>query len=73
MANQRFATVAPSTIATMPLPSPTTTPHSRVSCQASRINTVSPAPEASRTSAADTVRRSPKRSITATAKGPTSP
>ena len=33
MLNQRVATVALSTSAVMPVPKPTTTPHSRISCQ----------------------------------------
>src|SRR5258708_7077561 len=42
--NQRFATMAASTVAIEPVPTPTTTPHSRSSCHGWCMKTVSPDP-----------------------------
>ena len=71
--NQRLATVAPSTEAIEPAPSPTSTPQSRYSCQGACITVVSAEPEAIRRSAPIITARTPKRSIRAAANGPTSP
>ena len=54
--NQRVATVAPSTSAVMPVPMPTTTPHSSTSCQTCVI-----ASEATRPSRDDQLRRRARR------------
>ena len=67
--NQRPTTVATSAIAIDPVPSPTMTPHSRTSCHDAVMNTVSPLPAATMSSAIDTTRRTPKRSISAAANG----
>ncbi len=56
-----------------PVPSPTTTPHSNTSCHAWRIAGDSATAAAVTASASVIVRRTPKRSITAAANGPTSP
>ena len=52
---------------------PTTTPHSRISCQDCRIAGVRATPAAVAASATAIVRLTPKRSISAAAKGPISP
>jgi hypothetical protein len=57
--NQRAATVAASTVARKPVAPPTRNPHSTMSCQDSRMNTVEATPTASRASALKTERRSP--------------
>ena len=72
-ANQRATTVAPSTRAVAPLPVPTTTPHSKISCQDRVISGVRATPYAMQPSAMSIVRRSPNRSITAAANGPMRP
>src|SRR6202011_2316396 len=56
-----------------PQPVPTTTPQSRTSCQDWRIIGVSATPAAVSANANAIVRRTPKRSIAAAAKGPTKP
>ena len=71
--NQRFATVAASTEAMHPVPSPTTTPHSRYSCHGAFITVVRRAPVATVIRAPTVTTRSPKRSIRAAANGPVSP
>ena len=71
--NQRPVTVATSASAIDPVPSPTSTPHSRTSCQDAVMNTVSPLPAATTSSATVTTRRMPKRSISAAANGAVSP
>ncbi len=72
-ANQRFATVAASTLAIEPVPSPTTTPHSTTSCQDAVMRTVSPEPVDTSTRASSTTRRTPNRCMAAAANGPVSP
>ncbi len=67
--NQRPTTVATSAIAIDPVPSPTMTPHSMTSCHDAVMNTVSPLPAATMSSAIVTTRRTPKRSINAAANG----
>ena len=47
--NQRPVTVATSDSAIEPVPSPTSTPHSRISCQLAVMKTVSPLPSATTT------------------------
>ena len=71
--NQRPVTVATSESAIDPVPSPTSTPHSRISCQLVVMKTVSPLPSATTSSAHMTTRRMPKRSISAAANGAVSP
>jgi hypothetical protein len=68
-----LATVAANTIAMQPAPVPTTTPHSRISCQAACIRVVARAPAATRVSAVITTFRRPKRPIRAAANGPIRP
>ncbi len=53
--NQRFTTVAPSTIAVVPVPRPTRTPHASTSCQLVRICEVSATPAQISASEASTV------------------
>jgi hypothetical protein len=67
--NHRFATIAASTVAIDPVPTPTTTPHSRSSCHGSCMKTVSPDPADTVSSAPTTTRRTPKRSIKPPANG----
>ena len=71
--NQRLTTVAPSTIAVVPVPSPTRIPHVKSSCQLARICEVRATPAQIKASEASTVRRMPKRSMSAAANGPTRP
>ena len=71
--NQRPATTGTSTMEITPPPSPATSPHSTVSCQVAVISGVAAAPATIRAREASTVRRTPQRSITATAKGPIRP
>ena len=66
-------TVATRASAIEPVPSPTSTPQQRTSCQLAVMNTVSPLPAATTSSAAVTTRRIPKRSISAAANGAVSP
>ena len=73
LVNQRVATVAASTFAAVPVPVPTTTPHSNISCQDSRMNVVSATPVPISVIDASISRRMPKRSIIAAANGPISP
>ena len=56
-----------------PVPRPTSSPQSRISCQLEVMKTVSPLPSATTTSALITTRRMPKRSISAAANGAVSP
>ena len=56
-----------------PVPSPTSTPQQRISCQLAVMNTVSPLPAETTSSAAVTTLRMPKRSISAAANGDVSP
>ena len=71
--NQRLATMAPKTSASEPVPMPTAKPHSSHSCHALVIASVSPDPTATSARAAATTRRTPKRSISAAAKGAVRP
>ncbi len=71
--NQRPVTVATSDSAIEPVPSPTSTPHSRISCQLVVMKTVSPLPSATTSRAHRTTRRMPNRSISAAANGAVSP
>ena len=71
--NHRFATIAPSTSAIAPAPTPTNTPQSSQSCHGAVMTVVSPLPMATRTSARQTTRRRPNRSISAAANGAVSP
>lgn len=72
-ANQRPVTVAAKASAIEPLPSPTSTPQSRTSCQLAVMKTVRPAPTAITARAAATTRRMPNRSIRAAANGAVRP
>ena len=56
-----------------PQPMPTTTPHSRTSCHGSAIAGLKATPAAVTAKARVIVRRTPKRSISAAANGPTMP
>ena len=71
--NHRLATTAPNTRASEPVPMPTAKPQSSHSCQGLVITSVSPEPSETRASAAGTTRRTPKRSISAAAKGAVRP
>src|SRR5215831_20411694 len=71
--NQRPAIYAARNPPTNPVDSPTTTPHSRTSCQGWLIAGVSATLAAVTASASVIVPRAPKRSITAAAKGPIAP
>ena len=71
--NHRLAMIAPKTRAREPVPTPTANPHSSQSCQGLVITRVRPEPSATRSSAAATTRRTPKRSIRAAANGAVSP
>ncbi len=71
--NQRFTTVAPSASAVMPVPTPTTKPQSRISCQGARMKAVSATPMATRSSAPIMVRRAPRYSTSAAENGPIRP
>ena len=71
--NHRLVMVATRAIDMEPVPTPTRTPQSSTSCQASPMNTVRPLPAATRTNALATTRRTPKRSISAAANGENSP
>ena len=71
--NQRFATIAPKTSASDPVPMPTAKPHSSHSCQAEVITSVSPEPTATSASDAAATRRTPNRSISAAANGAVRP
>jgi hypothetical protein len=56
-----------------PVPRPTSTPQSRISCQLVVMKTVSPLPSAVSSSAQTTTRRMPKRSMSAAANGAVRP
>jgi hypothetical protein len=71
--NQRPVTVATNAIDIEPVPTPTSTPQHSSSCQLAVMNTVSPLPAATRTSAPATTRRMPSRSISAAANGEINP
>jgi hypothetical protein len=71
--NQRLVTVATKASAMQPVPSPTSTPQHSTSCQGAVMNTVSPLPTATSSSAAATTRRMPNRSISAAANGAVRP
>ena len=61
MTNQRLATVAPSTMAVIPVPSPTTTPQSSRSCQNAVMAVARSRPVEIITTAVVMTRRRPKR------------
>ena len=67
--NQRLVIVATKAIDIEPVPSPTSRPQQRISCQGSVMKTVSPLPTATMSSAKVTTGRTPKRSIRAAANG----
>ena len=71
--NQRVATVAPSTRAVIPVPRPTTIPHSRMSCHTSVIASEPTSPAMMNSRAALTTRLMPKRFMNAAANGPIRP
>ena len=71
--NQRLATMAPSTRAIEPVPTPTAIPHRNQSCHADVITSVSPLPSATRRRAPTMTRRRPNLSIRAAANGAVSP
>ena len=67
--NQRVATVAPSTMAVIPVPKPTTNPQSAMRCQACVIVSEATRPAMMIDSAETTTLRRPKRAIMAAANG----
>ncbi len=67
--NQRAATVAPSTSATIPVPRPIRTPHSATSCRICVMASEARTPEVTMAIAATTTARTPKRLMRAAAKG----
>lgn len=71
--NQRPVMVATNASAIDPVPSPTSTPQQSRSCQLALMKTVSPLPAATSSSATETTRRMPNRSIRAAANGAVSP
>ena len=71
--NQRLTTIAPSTMATAPEPTPAITPQVATYCQGSVISEESPVETAISTRAAVTVRRRPNDCIRAAANGPVRP
>jgi hypothetical protein len=71
--NQRFAIVAANTIAIEPVPSPISTPHVMSSWNDSVMNTVSPLPSATISSANVVTVRMPNLSMRAAANGAVSP
>ena len=71
--NQRFTTVAPSTIATQPEPTPENTPQLSSSCQDSVIHPLTAIDAAINASAPINVRRMPIACISAAANGPIMP
>ncbi len=71
--NQRFTTVAPSTMATPPLATPDITPQVAISCQGWVMKALSSIETDIRARATVRVRRTPNPCIRAAAKGPTMP
>ena len=71
--NQRVATVAPSTSAVIPVPTPMTTPQSRTICQTSVMKKDATIPPAIIASAVAVTCRTPKRFMKAAANGPSRP
>ena len=71
--NHRVATIAASTIDVTPVPVPTSTPHSSISCHSACMRAEAAIEAASSSRAPSTTRRSPQRSITAAANGPIKP
>ena len=71
--NQRVATVAASTMAVRPEPTPTTTPHNSTSCHTCVIASETMRPPTISAAAETMTRRSPKRFINAAANGPNRP
>ena len=71
--NQRAATVAASTIAVRPVPTPITTPQSSTNCHTRVIASEARKPATTRASAQIITRRSPKRFMNAAANGPNTP
>ena len=69
LTNQRAATVAPSTSATMPVPMPTITPQSATSCQSWVMASEARMAAAIMSIAAVTTALTPKRLMKAAAKG----
>ena len=67
--NQRVAMVAPSTSATMPVPSPTRTPQSATSCQSWVMAIEARMPATTMPIAVTTTGRTPKRLMKAAANG----
>ena len=67
--NQRAATVAPSTSATMPVPSPIRTPQSATSCQSWVMKSDASTPPDTMPIAATTTARTPNRLMNAAANG----
>ncbi len=65
--------LAPSTVAMVPVPSPTTTPHSSASCHDAVIRVVRATPAATSASDVTMTRRMPSRSISPAANGPDRP
>ncbi len=73
LTNQRPVIVATNASAIDPVPSPTRTPQSSTSCQLAVMNTVSPLPRATSSSAQETTGRMPKRFMSAAANGAVRP
>ena len=71
--NQRWATAAPSTPPTAPVPSPMGSPQSTYICQRSRTKMSPRSPPTMRMSPTSITRRGPKRSMSVPPRGPPSP
>jgi hypothetical protein len=71
--NQRDTTAAPRTVAAMPEPTPTSSPHRTTSCQAWRIPVARKSAAARIPIASAIVRRIPIRSVSAAVNGPIRP
>ena len=69
----RLEIVATKVIDIEPVPAPTTMPHRSMSCHGAFMKIVSPLPRARAINANVTTRRTPKRSMSAAAKGEMSP
>jgi hypothetical protein len=73
VSNHRLTMMAPRTTPTLPLPRPTSNPQVRSNCHGLVIKHDRPAARPMSPSAATSVRRRPKRSMNAAAKGPIKP
>jgi hypothetical protein len=71
--NQRFATLAASTVASIPTPTPASRPHETISCQLSREKPAQKTAAAMMHKPSTIVFRNPYVCISAAANGPTAP